>query len=259
VVDVSTPASGPAVYTVHLSSSTSTTTTTTGKPAGRGVAISVDANGLPVGNQQVPLGTLPTAIQNGLTSHAPSGATALTSSSLVGVRTLNGVTTYSVTYTVSGTSTTVTVDTAGALHGLPTTSSIVFSSIPAATQAELQALATADGVSGTISSTQTVTAYDEANGTTVYSISLTATGTDGSGNSYTYPITLSADQAGNPTIPPGGGFGRGGPGGPGGGPGCGPGGAAPTGTTTGTGTTTTTTTTTTAGTTASAAPARRGR
>src|SRR4051812_20674628 len=78
-VDVNTPASGPAVYTVHLSTSTTTTTTTAGKQGGHGVAISVDANGLPVGNQQVPLGTLPTAIQNGLTSNAPSGTTALTS------------------------------------------------------------------------------------------------------------------------------------------------------------------------------------
>ena len=66
----------------------------TGRHA-RTTVISVDANGDPTGNESVPLSTLSTAIQNGLTSNAPAGATALPSTSLIAVRTINGVTTYS--------------------------------------------------------------------------------------------------------------------------------------------------------------------
>lgn len=201
-VDVSTPTSGAATYTVRLDSTSSASTTSSWHEDHGGV-ISVDTNGNPVGNERVPLSTLSTTIQDGLTSNAPSGATALASTDLVSVRTIDGVTTYTANYTSTGTQTTVTVGTDGALVSLPTTTQVDFSTLPAAAQAELQTLATADGVSGTISSTQTVSAYAELNGTTIYTVRLQATSTSSSSTSSTYTIALSVDQAGNPTIPPG--------------------------------------------------------
>jgi hypothetical protein len=53
---------------------------------------------------------------------------------------------------------------------------------------------------------QNVTAYDEGNGTVIYSARVTVTKTDSSGNTYTYPVTLTVDAAGNPTTLPGGSF-----------------------------------------------------
>src|SRR4029078_13216348 len=98
VVRVTTPASGPAVYSVTLSdANTDTSDTNTGRHR-HATTITVDANGNPVGDQRLTLSTLPIAVQNGLTSNAPGGATALLPTSLVTVRTLNGVTTYSATY-----------------------------------------------------------------------------------------------------------------------------------------------------------------
>ena len=198
-VRVTTPASGPAIYTIRLSGSTSSLHR-------RGDVVSVDANGNPVGNQSLPFSALPTAIQNGLNGNRPSGATALDASSTqtVRVRTANGVTTYSTTFTTSGTSTTVTVNSSGQLATLPSHTTAQFSTIPQAAQTELQTLATANGVTTTIAPTQSVNVYDEANGTTIYSVTLPANKTGSSGQTYTVNITISVDQAGNPTTPPGG-------------------------------------------------------
>jgi hypothetical protein len=197
-VRVTTPASGPAVYTIRLAGSSTTSL------HGRGDVVSVDANGNPVGNQSLPFSALPTAIQNGLNSSRPSGATALDSSSTqtVRVRTANSVTTYSTTFTTSGTSTTVTVNASGQLASLPSHTTAQFSTIPQAAQTELQTLATANGVTTTIAATQSVNVYDEANGTTIYSVTLPASKTGSSGQTYTVNITVSVDQAGNPTTPP---------------------------------------------------------
>jgi hypothetical protein len=67
----------------------------------------------------------------------------------------------------------------------------------------LQTLATADGVTGTISATQSVSAYNEGNGITIYTVTLSATTANG-----THNITVSVDQSGNPTTPPGDGGGK---------------------------------------------------
>ncbi len=201
-VNVSTPASGPVIYTLRL----------VGTSGHRGVSISVDDTGSPVGNEQVPFSALSSTIQDALNANAPSGATAIdpTSTQKVSVKTLNGVTTYSVTFSSTGVKTTVTVNAAGALTDLPSTSSDVFSNIPVAAQTELQTLATADGVSTTIDTAQSVRVYDEANGTIIYSVTLAADNSSGNG---THWITLSVDEDGNPTIPPSdgsfGGFGGG--------------------------------------------------
>jgi hypothetical protein len=207
VVHVTTTSGGAITYSVHLASSTTGT---------KGATIAVDSNGNPVGNQTLPFDVLATAIQNGLNTNAPSGATALASTSTqnVKVQTLNGVTTYSTTFTVSGTTTTVTVNSAGTLTSLPSTTSTTFSALPTVAQTELQTLATADGYTGTISSSATISAYDEANGTTIYTITLpvTKTGSDGT-STYTINLTLSVDELGNPTVLPGGGDFGGGDGG----------------------------------------------
>lgn len=199
VVDVRTTSAGAVTYSVRLSSSSSSTTDNGWYD--RGTEISVDSNGNPVGDEEIPFSTLPTPIQNGINAHVPAGATALptTSTQTVDVRTLNGITFYSTTFTSSGTSTTVTVNAAGAPVSLPATSTDTFLNIPLAAQNELQTLASAEGFTGTISTTQSVTIYDEGNGTKIYSITLPVTD---STTSQTYDITISVDQLGNPTVPP---------------------------------------------------------
>lgn len=197
VVKVSTPSAGTAVYTIKLADST------TGKRAKKTTTIEVDSAGNPVGNISLPFSVIPTTIQTGLNTAAPVGATALatTSTQPVTVTTVDGLTTYSTTFTTTGTQTTVTVNNAGTLTNLPTTTttSTTFSAIPTAAQTELQTLATADGVTGTIATTQKVTAYAEATGTTVYAVTLSATP---SGSTQSIMVTIASDQNGNPTVPP---------------------------------------------------------
>jgi hypothetical protein len=273
-VDVITASDGTAIYAINFASpvalagsgSSATSATADTGPrngGGGGIRISVDASGNPVGQEQVPLSVLSTAVQAGLTSHAPAGATALTSASLIDVATIDGVTLYTAHYSGTGTQTTVTVNIAGTLASLPSSTQVDFSTLPAAARAELQTLADADGYTGAISNTQQVTVYAEPNGTVIYCVSLQLTGTDTTTSST---IGIAVDAAGNPTVPPMGGFA-----GPGGGLACEPGsGATPDGsgastdsstdpanstncnpTTTSTTTAATTTTTTTASTRAS--------
>lgn len=203
-VNVSTTAGGAVTYSIHLTRSTTSTTTTTDDHdlfENHGETISVDASGNPVGTQELPFSAMPTKIQNGINAHLPTGATALATTSTQSVRvlTIDGTTYYSTTFDTSGTQTTVTVDAAGDLASLPSSSTADFSTIPAAAQTELQTLATANGVSGTIAGTQTVNIFNEGNGTTIYSVSLSATN---STTSQAYMLTISVDQAGNPTVPP---------------------------------------------------------
>ena len=198
VVNVSTASDGTATYTLALSSSSSSSTTGLDGTT----IISVNSSGNPVGDESVPLSTLSSTIQDALKSNAPSGATALTSTSLIDVQTADGVTTYTADYTASGANTTVTVNSVGTLTSLPSSTTVQFAAIPAAAQTELQTLATGDGVATAISSTQTVTEYVESNGTTIYSVTLDATSSSGSASSTTYSITLSVDAEGNPTVPP---------------------------------------------------------
>ncbi len=169
-------------------------------------SVTLNANGDPIGNIQLPLSVFSTAIQTALTSNAPAGATALTPTSNVTVKTLNGVTTYSVTYLATGIRSTISVNDTGTLTSLPSTSTVQFSTIPAPAQTELQTLATADGFVGTIDPTANVSAYDEANGTTIYTIKVPVSKMFG-GGSFTLNIRVSSDQNGNPTVPPGQGFG----------------------------------------------------
>lgn len=202
-VNVTTTAGGAVTYTVRLSSSSSTSTTT-GRHS-HGAIVSVDASGNPVGNQSLPFSVIPSAIQNGLNAHAPSGATPLsaTSTQTVQVRTLNGVTTYSTVFSTTGTRTKVTVNAAGALVSLPSHTSTTFAALTLpAVQTELQTLANADGFSGTIPSTQPVDVFDEGNGTTISSVTLPVTKTDRNGNTFMINVTISVDQNGNPTTLP---------------------------------------------------------
>ncbi|HXE51682.1 MAG TPA: hypothetical protein VN541_01660, partial [Tepidisphaeraceae bacterium] len=195
------------------SSSSSSTSTTESDADIDGRTISVDSNGNPVGDQTLPFSVLPAAIQNGLNNNKPSGATALASDSTqdVQVLTANGVTFYSTTFIASGTSTTVTVNSSGAATSLPSVTTAQFSTIPTAAQTELKTLATAEGIATAIADAQGVTVYNEGNGTTIYSVTLSGTSST-SGKAIT--ITISSDQNGNPTVPPrngrGGGCGGGG-------------------------------------------------
>jgi hypothetical protein len=211
VINVTTTAAGAVTYSVMLSKSSSSsgssndTTAAAYIPANLAINVVVDSAGNPVGNQRLPFSVIPNSIQTALNNNAPTGATALadTSTQSVNVRTVDGVVTYSVPFTVSGTTTTVTVDLAGDLTSLPTTSTTTFDDLSSVVQGELQTLATADGFSGTITSTQSVTVLTQANGTILYSITVSASSTDPSGTSHTFNITLTVDANGNPTTLPG--------------------------------------------------------
>lgn len=202
-VNVTTPSGGTAVYSVQLSPSSGT---------GRGSTITVDANADPVGNQNLPFSVIPSAIQVALTNLA---GTTVGSTTTVHVRTLNGVTTYSATLsTGTGTSKTVTVNTSGVAANLPSTTSTTLAALQSSdttAATELQTLANDDGYSGTLPTSTVVSAYDEANGTTIYTISVPVSRSDSSGSgTYTINLTLSVDQDGNPTVLPGRGDGFGG-------------------------------------------------
>jgi hypothetical protein len=208
-VFVQTASDGSAVYSLTLtptSSSSSTTDTDAEYERSHGALISVDSSGNPVGQERVPLSVLSTVIQTGLTSNAPTGATALLPASLIDVNTLEGVTLYTAHYSSTGTQTTVTVNAAGALTSLPSIVDSTFGDIPTAAQAELQALATADGFTGTIDATLNVTESVEANGTIIYTIRLPISSDSSTSEDVT--LTLSVDALGNPTVPPRQGAGR---------------------------------------------------
>ena len=193
-VRVLTASDGSTVYTITLAN-------TSGH--GRGKTFSIDSAGNPTGNEVVSLSVLLPAVQNGLTSNAPAGATALTDASLITVQTKDGVTTYSATYRSTGIKTVVTVDNTGALTNLPSTSTVKFADVAAAAQTQLQKLASSNGYVGTIADDTNVKAYDEANGTIIYAVRLPVTGTGHSGATYTYMIVVASDQSGNPTVPAG--------------------------------------------------------
>lgn len=226
VINVVTASDGTTTYSLNLSPSSSSSTDSDA-PTGPGVNITVFANGDPAGNQTLPFSVIPSTIQNALNANAPSGATALSSDSTqnVQVQTVDGVTLYSTTFTSSGTTTTVTINGSGTLTSLPTHTTTTFSTLTATEQTDLQTLATAEGDTGTISSSQSVDVLAESNGTTLFSITVPITFTDQSGNSDTHDETLTIDSSGYVTVLPGQdvglGFGR--PGGGGGQGQCPPG------------------------------------
>ncbi|HZZ43274.1 MAG TPA: hypothetical protein VFE58_10075 [Tepidisphaeraceae bacterium] len=217
-VKVTTASDGTTTYSVTLDSSS-----TTGRYGSRGTTITVDSSGNPVGNQVLPFSVIPTTIQTALNANVPSGATALTTDSTQSVRvqTVDGVALYSTTFNTSGTQTTVTVNAAGTLTSLPSTSSTTYGDLSSTVQAELQTLATAGGSTETLASDQAVTVLNEANGTTIYSLSVdVAVGS----STMTRSLTVSVDANGNPTVTPvgaAGGDDRGFGGGGGGGIACG--------------------------------------
>ena len=218
-VVVVTPASGAATYTVRLTAPDSTTATDSADAESffhrvrdffRGRTVTVDADGKPAGNQQLPAAAFSSAVIDGLNAGAPGGATPLAADSTtpVSVRTANGVTTYSAVFTATGTRTTATVLPDGSAAALPTRSSVAFSDVPSAAATELQSLV-ADKGGDTIAADAKVTAFDEANGTVIYTLNTTYTTTAG----RTRFLTVSSDQDGNATVPPSVGFNFGGFGG----------------------------------------------
>ena len=198
-VPVSTPTGGKSVYTIALVSSSALTSHL------RGRIVRVDASGDPLGNLSLPFDALPTSIQTALNTNRPTSAAALatTSTQSVKIRTSSGVTTYSTSFTVGSTTTTVTVNAAGASTKLPSHTTTTFSALTTTVQCAIQTLATDNGATGTIAGTTSVQVYDEANGTTIYSVNVNGSKIGLSGTSFTYDLTISVDQNGNPTTLPG--------------------------------------------------------
>jgi hypothetical protein len=204
-VDVTTSSTGAVTYSIHLNANASSSTTTNdGWGHDFGALVSVDASGNPVGNQRLPFSVFSAAIQTGLNALKPTGATALPSTSTqnVDVATIDGVVTYSTTFSVSGIDSTVTVGIDDKAISLPGTATTTFSALSSSLQTELQTLATADGVTGTIASNQSINVLTETNGTIIYSATLSASKTSDSGGTFTLDVTVSVDPNGNPTVLP---------------------------------------------------------
>jgi hypothetical protein len=201
-VQVITPTVGNPTFIVSLDSATSDGWFR------HDADISVDSAGNPIGNQNLPFNVIPSTIQGGLNGLVPAGGTTYdptTSTQPVYVRTQNGFTTYSVVFTVAGTPTKVTVDDTGAVALLPGFSQTTYSLLSGPAFNELQTLATADGVTTPIASSQAVTQYTENNGTptVLYTVRLPGTPvTTPWGGTYTPYITITVDQVGNPTTIP---------------------------------------------------------
>jgi hypothetical protein len=195
---LSTMSNGTTTYSIRLKHSS----TSTSKKHRKSVIITVDANGNPVGNENVTFSVLPLGIQGAINGNLPSGAMALTSDSTqtVRVRTVDGVVLYSTDFTVNGTTSTVTVNAAGKVASLPTQTTTTFGALTSTVKTSLQTLATANGVSGTIADTQSIDVYTEANGTVLYSATLTATSS--TDTSSTFDITITVDSDGDPTTLP---------------------------------------------------------
>ncbi len=195
---LSTISNGTTTYSIRLKHSS----TSTAKKHRKSVIITVDANGNPLGNENITFSVLPSAIQGAINGNLPSGATALTSDSTqsVRVRTVDGVVLYSTDFTVSGATSTVTVNAAGDVASLPAQTTTTFSTLTSTMRNSLQTLATANGVSGTIADTQSIDVYTEANGTVLYSATLTATSS--TDTSSTFDITITVDSDGDPTTLP---------------------------------------------------------
>lgn len=203
-VNVVTQSDGTVTYSVRLKRSA------TSKHRARKMTVSVDASGDPVGNQDLPFSVIPTTIQNGLNANAPTGATALDSTSTqdVSVQTIDGVTLYTTSYTFGSTTSQVTVKKDGSVGTLPTHTTTTYADLTTSDSTaatEMQTLATAEGA-GTIDTTTSVDVYTEANGTILYSVSVAATD---STTSTTFNLTITVDAAGNPTTLPGRRFGDG--------------------------------------------------
>jgi hypothetical protein len=198
-VSVTTPSVGTSVYTIHFTSSSTSTTTHT-----HGRTVQINADGDPVGNGSLPFSAIPTAIQTALNTNRPSAATALatTSTQAVHYADVDGVQTYSTTFTTSGTSTTVTVNASGDLAKLPTHTTTTFSALSTTVQNAISTLATDNGVTTAIASTAKVYVYTEANGTIIYSVTVSGSKTGSSGTTYTFDLTISVDENGNPTTLP---------------------------------------------------------
>jgi hypothetical protein len=212
-VTVLTSASGATSYAIHLdpssSSSSSSSSNATPDYSAFGRTVVVDSNGNPAGDEILPLSVFSAAIQNGLTSNAPAGATELTSTSPVHVQTIDGVRLYTAVYSSSGVLSAVTVNSAGTLTSKPTSTTVDFSTLPTVTQSELKSWAAAEGVTTTIADTQQVIQTTEPNGSVLYTVQLEATAsnstsdsnsTTDSNSTETYPITLTVDSSGNPTV-----------------------------------------------------------
>jgi hypothetical protein len=201
-VRVSTPSGGTSVYTIELVASSTSTHT-------HGRVFEINASGDPVGSLNLPFSAIPSSLQTALNNNRPSTATALatTSTQSVKIRTNSGVTTYSTSFTVGSATTTVTVNTGGTLTSLPSHSTTTFSTLSTTVQDAINALAADNGATGTVAGTTTVQVYDEANGTTIYSVNVNGSKIGFSGNSFTYNLTISVDQDGNPTTLPSGGGG----------------------------------------------------
>ncbi len=96
----------------------------------------------------------------------------------------------------------MSVNTAGALAKLPTHTTTTFSALPTTVQTAINTLAADNGATGTIAGGTTVQVYDEANGATIYSVNVNGSKVGLSGNSFTFNLTISVDQNGNPTTLP---------------------------------------------------------
>jgi uncharacterized protein YpmB len=191
-VNIQTVNATTSYYSVSLTNS-----------SGPNTRLTVDENGLPVGNETVLFSQLSAgpandaSIASALQNLAPTGTTIAADQSVI-VRTSGGQTTYTVRLTNSnGTETIVTVDSAGNVvtRTMPTFSTIQFSAAPSAVQAGLQAIAPSGT---TISGTQNVYVLTVNSTTSYYTVNLPASSSSTSTAAWNSGTRLTVDENGLP-------------------------------------------------------------
>jgi len=193
-VQVNTGINGVTTYSVNLTPVISSTGHHHHTPPP--VTVTVDSAGDPLAPSSLPFSVMLPAVQSTFIQNAPAGVT-LTSASTnkVNIQTIDGTIVYFMTFKSTGTRTTLYVDAGGTLVNLPSTTQTTLANVPSPAATELQTLATADGVTGTFATTQTVSELTEPSG----SIFFTVDAKTSSGKK----IAITVDQTGNPTVPPG--------------------------------------------------------
>ena len=189
-------ANGVTTYSVRLTHSSSSSS-----KHPRGVTITVDADGNPAGNEDVPFSVLPTTIQNGINALGPTGSTALAASQRrpsMSARSMAWCSTRLPLRAAAHRPRSRSTPPERPRAFQPNDDD--FGALTSTVQTAIQTLATANGVSGTIASTQSINVYTEANGTVLYRATLSTTSTKNT--SVTFDITITVDSDGNPTVLP---------------------------------------------------------
>ena len=152
------------------------------------------------GSSTIAFSLTPAAVQTGLTALATTdGVADPTATTKVALGNQDGVETYSVTVSSTGTVTRLTVDAAGDPVTAPTLSTTPFAALPSAAAAEITAIAAATDQTAPTSTT-VVNVSTTAAGVATYSVDLTSSATNTSATTISTSTTTDGPPAGRVSV-----------------------------------------------------------